>query len=175
MTLSVMILLGVGLSAICGVIARRTIASALHRQPSALPLAPLMVTLVLIYSGWAFSRWLATLEASRALHGNLFIYSAVAYAVCQLDVVLFAVSRVEGPARSNLRMLWLPLQRKRFRVWVAMLLAGTAGTIVIVPMAFQAPVIRWLGSLSALVGGICVFLDAVYPIDARSDNSSRSG
>jgi hypothetical protein len=117
MTLSVMILLGVGLSAICGVIARRTIASALHRQPSALPLAPLMVTLVLIYSGWAFSRWLATLEASRALHGNLFIYSAVAYAVCQLDVVLFAVSRVEGPARSNLRMLWLPLQRKRFRVW----------------------------------------------------------
>jgi hypothetical protein len=173
MTLSVMILLGVGLSAICGVMARRAIASA-FRQSATLPPAQLIFTLVSIYSGWALIRWLATLDVSGTLDGNLFTYSAVAYAVCQLDVALFVVSRVEGQARSKLRVLWFPLQGKRFRTWVATLLVGAALTNSIVPMAFQAPVIRWLGSISALVGGICVFWDAAYPTEAGS-RSSRSG
>lgn len=154
-----MFLLGAGLAAILGVAERRLMRHAVTRRPGPFPPWGTVATIALVYAGWAIIRVLSTVGISESTDRQSFTYAALAYAVVQIDVALYVVSKIEGSTREHLKFLWGPLSKKAGRVSAAVLLAATAIAVSFAPDDFDAPIVRTLASAAGMFGALCVILE----------------
>lgn len=166
MTITVLLLLGIGIGVPLAAIERRLMKRALLRQPGPVPPWQTFVSLAVMYGGWALIRWLATLPISQTIERRWFTYAAVAYAIVHIDVAMFVVKTINSPATARLRFLWRLHDSEQMRRGAAVLILSAAIGVLVAPVEFEASTLRLLAAGAGLVAGGLLLLE----LRGRSDS-----